>query len=86
MRKINMADPHFTEKDRAWIHKEIDSILDGALSMGPNVQAFETEFANMVGVNHAIAINSCTAALEIALAFQGAGSGEVIVPAETQAM
>jgi perosamine synthetase len=83
MRKINMADPHFTEKDRAWIHKEIDSILDGALSMGPNVQAFETEFANMVGVNHAIAMNSCTAALEVALAFQGADGGEVIVPAES---
>jgi perosamine synthetase len=83
VRKINMADPHFTEKDRAWIHKEIDSILDGALSMGPNVQAFETEFANMVGVNHAIAMNSCTAALEVAMAFQGADGGEVIVPAES---
>jgi perosamine synthetase len=83
MRKINMADPYFTEKDREWIHKEIDSILDGALSMGPNVRAFETEFAKLVGVKHAIAMNSCTAALEIALTLQGAGGGEVIVPAET---
>ncbi len=83
MRKINMADPHFSEKDRAWIHKEIDSILDGALSMGPNVQAFEAEFASMVGVSHAIAMNSCTAALEVALTFQNIAEGEVIVPAET---
>jgi perosamine synthetase len=78
-----MADPHFTEDDRAWIHKEIDLILNGALSMGPNVQAFEREFASMVGVKHAIAMNSCTAALEVALDFQDIGEGEVIVPAET---
>ncbi len=83
MRKINMAAPHFTEDDRAWIHKEIDLILNGALSMGPNVQAFEKEFANMVGVKYAIAMNSCTAALEVALSYENISGGEVIVPAET---
>lgn len=83
MRKINMADPHFTEEDRKWIHREIDAILDGPLSMGPNVQAFEREFAAMVGTRHAIAMNSCTAALEVALASQNVAGGEVIVPSET---
>ena len=33
MKKIYMADPHFNEADRKWIHREIDLILDGALSM-----------------------------------------------------
>jgi perosamine synthetase len=83
VRKIKMADPHFTEDDRAWIYKEIDLILSFSLSMGPNVKLFEEEFATMVGVKHAIAMNSCTAALEVALAFQGIDGGEVIVPAET---
>lgn len=83
MRKINMADPHFSEDDRKWIHREIDSILDGALSMGPNVQAFEREFAARIGVRHAIAMNSCTSALEAALLAKGAAGREVIVPAET---
>lgn len=84
MRKINMAAPHFTEEDRVWIHRDMDAILDGALSMGPNVQAFEREFAAMVGVRHAIAMNSCTAALEIALLALGLEpGGEVVVPAET---
>lgn len=84
MRKINMADPHFTAEDRVWIHREVDAILDGVLSMGPNVQAFEREFAAMVGIRHAVAMNSCTAALEIALLALGVGAGdEVIVPAET---
>ncbi len=83
MKKINMADPHFNEDDRKWIHREVDMILDGALSMGPNVQAFEKEFAARVGVRHAIAMNSCTSALEAALLAQGVEGREVIVPAET---
>lgn len=83
MQKINMADPHFSEDDRQWIHREIDAILDGALSMGPNVRAFEREFAERVGVAHAIAMNSCTSVLEAALLAKGATGCEVIVPAET---
>lgn len=83
MRRINMADPHFNEEDRKRIHREVDAILDGALSMGPNVQAFEREFAARVGVRHAIAMNSCTSALEAALLALGAPGREVIIPAET---
>jgi len=78
-----MADPHFSEYDRKTIHREIDAILDGALSMGPNVQAFEREFAARVGVRHAIAMNSCTSALEAALLSKGVSGREVIIPAET---
>lgn len=83
MRKINMADPHFSEEDKKWIHREIDAILDGALSMGPNVQLFEQEFAARVGVRHAIAMNSCTSTLEAALLSQSAAGKEIIIPAET---
>ena len=83
MRRINMADPHFNEVDRNRIHREVEIILDGALSMGSNVQAFEQEFAHRVGVRHAIAMNSCTSALEAALLALGATGREVIVPAET---
>jgi len=82
--KISIADPYFDESDRKWIHRELDSILDGALSMGPNVEAFEKEFAEMVGTRYAIATSSCTAALEMALNALGVGSGsEVIIPAQT---
>jgi perosamine synthetase len=83
MQKINMANPHFNSEDRKWIHREIDAILDGALSMGPNVHAFELEFAARVGVRHAIAMNSCTSCLEAALLAKGIRDREVIVPAET---
>ena len=84
MRKICMADPFFSAADRERIHAETDAILDGSLSMGPNVKAFEAEFATLTGVSHAIAMNSCTSALEAALlAFGPADGREVILPAET---
>jgi perosamine synthetase len=83
MRKINMADPYFGEEDRRWIHQEIDEILDGKLSMGPNVQAFEEDFAARVGVRYAIAMNSCTSVLEAALQFYDVSGREVIIPSET---
>lgn len=83
MRRISMADPHFSAADREWIHREVDAILSGALSMGPNVRAFEQEFAQRMRVRHAIALPTCTAALEVALLAHGVSGGEVIVPAQT---
>jgi perosamine synthetase len=80
-RRVEMADPFFDEADRARIRAGVEEILSGALSMGPNVKAFESEFARLHGVKHAIAVNSCTSALEIALAGMGLKPGdEVIVP------
>ena len=79
-----MADPWFCEADRVRIRRGVEEILSGALSMGPNVRAFEHEFARLVGVRHAIAMSSCTAALETALGALGVSAGdEVIVPCET---
>ena len=52
------------------------------LSMGPEVQAFEGEFANMVGAKHAYAVSSATAGLHLALLGLGLGTGdEIIQPA-----
>lgn len=83
MARINMADPFFSPEDRKLIHEEIELILDGALSMGPNVRSFEEDFAKRVGARHAIAMNSCTSTLEAALLALGAAGREVIVPSET---
>ena len=72
--------------------EEVDAALRVLRSRSPfryygidlqgEVEAFESEFASFLGLTHAIAVNSGTAALHIALAALGVGPGqEVIVPA-----
>ena len=82
-KKITMADPHFDSCDRERIHREVDNILDSALSMGPNVVAFQEEFAKKMNVRHAVAMNSCTSVLEAALLAHKIRDKEVIVPSQT---
>lgn len=61
----------------------VRAVLRGKwLSMGPQVQAFEREFAQHVGVEHAFAVANATAALHLAYLALGLGPGdEVIQPA-----
>lgn len=68
--------------------EEIDAIAEvlrsGWITTGPLSKKFETEFASALGVPHAVAVNSCTAALHLALEAVGITEGdEVIVPAYT---
>ena len=59
-------------------------IAASAYIQGPDVAAFEREFANYCGVAHAIGVGNGTDALELALRASGVGAGdEVIVPANT---
>jgi len=62
----------------------VDVLRSGWLTTGPKVREFEHEFAAMVGAQHAIAVNSCTAALHLSLEAAGLGEGdEVIIPTMT---
>jgi len=68
--------------------EEIDAVTNtlrsGWLTTGNKVKQLEDEFAAMVGARYAIAVNSCTAALHLALEAAGIGAGdEVIVPTMT---
>lgn len=67
---------------------EIDAVVtamrSGWLTTGPNAAALEREFCDFLGNGHAIAVNSATAALHLALEGLGIGPGdEVIVPTWT---
>jgi perosamine synthetase len=56
-------------------------ILGGWTSQGPEVAAFEAEFAAYVGTDHACAVSSCTTALHLALLALGVGAGDEVVTA-----
>ena len=61
-----------------------DTLRSGWLTMGPRTAAFEEAFAAQLGVRHAVAVSSCTAALHLAYLAAGVGPGdEVIVPSFT---
>src|SRR2546421_2800920 len=55
---------HFGEEEIAAVVKTMRS---GCLTLGPKTHEFQQEFARTVGAEHAIAVNSCTAALHLAL-------------------
>ncbi|WP_339909742.1 DegT/DnrJ/EryC1/StrS family aminotransferase [Symmachiella dynata] len=66
------------------INEVVDTLRSGWLTTGKKAKQFEQEFADRVGAKHAIAVNSCTAALHLALEALGIGPGdEVIVPTLT---
>jgi perosamine synthetase len=62
----------------------LDTLRSGWLTTGPKVKKFEADFAKYVGCSHAVAVNSGTAALHLALDAIGVKEGdEIIVPAMT---
>jgi dTDP-4-amino-4,6-dideoxygalactose transaminase len=54
-------------------------ILSGWVTQGPEVAAFEREFAEAVGAPHACAVSSCTTALHLALLACGVSSRDEVV-------
>ena len=62
---------------------EIDEVVatleSGWLSTGPRVNAFEQAFARYVGAPYAVAVNSCTAALHLALIAAKVGPGDEVI-------
>jgi dTDP-4-amino-4,6-dideoxygalactose transaminase len=70
--------------DEAEIDSVVETLRSGWLTTGPKVRQFEADFANYVGCQHAVAVNSATAALHLALAAVGLREGdEVLVPTMT---
>ena len=75
---------HFPDIGEDEIRSVIETLRSGWLTTGPKVRQFEEDFARYVGCRHAVAVNSGTAALHLALDAVGITEGdEVIVPTMT---
>jgi dTDP-4-amino-4,6-dideoxygalactose transaminase len=95
LEKIKMADVQITPDTRparetflpfsppdlteAEIDEVVDSLRSGWITTGPKTKAFEQEFAEYIGADAALAVNSCTGALHIALAALGVGPGDEVI-------
>lgn len=78
---LPFALPHITQAE---IDEVADTLQSGWLTTGPKTKRFEREFAAQVGAPHAVALNSATAAMHLALDAIGLQpEDEVIVPVYT---
>lgn len=81
MKIIPIARPELGEEEAAAAR---EAILSGWVTQGPRVAAFEAEFADRVGAQHAVAVSNCTVALHLALKAVGVTPGsEVVVPSHS---
>jgi perosamine synthetase len=78
---VNVAEPVFGDEE----FDNVESVLEsGYLKQGPYVEEFEQKWAELVGVDHAIAVTNGTVAIQLALNAIGLEPGdEVIVPSLT---
>src|SRR5574339_1017998 len=77
MARIYLSPPHLTGREAELVSEAIAS--NWIAPLGPQVDAFEAELAAVVGVEHAVALSSGTAALHLALVVLGIGDGDEVV-------
>jgi len=65
--------------EQAEIDEVVDCLKSGWLGTGPRVARFEEAFAAYKGAPHAVAVNSCTAALHLGLIAAGIGPGDEVI-------
>lgn len=82
MTRVYLSPPEVGEEERRLLLEAFDS--NWIAPVGPDIEAFEKEVAERVGIAHAVALSSGTAALHLALQLVGVEAGDdVLVPSFT---
>jgi len=74
--RIQLSVPHMSGKELEFIHEAFET--NWIAPLGPHVDAFEQEFAELVGAKAALAVSSGTAAIHLALGVSGVGAGDEV--------
>ncbi len=77
MPRVYLSAPHVGPEERRLLSEALDS--GWIAPLGPQVDAFERELAEVVGMPHAVALSSGTAALHLALLMLGVGPGDTVL-------
>lgn len=75
--RIYLSSPHMSGLEQGYIHQAFEQ--NWIAPIGPNVDAFEHELANALGVKHVAAVASGTAAIHLALINLGIGRDDEVV-------
>jgi pyridoxal phosphate-dependent aminotransferase EpsN len=76
MPRIYLSPPHLSGRELEYLKNAVDS--NWVAPLGPQVDAFEQELAELVDVPNALALSSGTAALHLALVVLGIGAGDEV--------
>jgi pyridoxal phosphate-dependent aminotransferase EpsN len=75
-KKIYLSSPHMSGNEQKYINEAFET--NWIAPLGPNVDEFEKEIANFVGVNDAVAVSSGTAGIHLALSLLGVKKGDKV--------
>ena len=76
-KRILLSPPHLSEDDGEYIEEALAT--NWIAPVGPNIDAFEREIAEKVGVEHACALNSGTAAIHLGLMLLDVKPGDIVL-------
>lgn len=74
--RIYLSPPHMSGKELKYIQEAFDT--NWIAPLGPNVDLFEQEVSQYVGINHGLALTSGTAGIHLALKYLGVGEGDYV--------
>lgn len=77
MNKIWLSSPHLSGHEQKYVQEAFAT--NWIAPLGPNVDGFEQDLCKYVGIHHAAALSSGTAALHLALVMLGIGYGDVVL-------
>jgi dTDP-4-amino-4,6-dideoxygalactose transaminase len=73
---LPFSPPSITSEE---INEVVDTLTSDWITTGPKTKKFENQFAQTIGVEASLALNSCTAGLHLALVALGVGPGDEVI-------